>query len=164
VKSHLSGVFNNDIFVSRNFGIQYVRAAETRANGRSQQNCAVIAYPIISLPILVVTNRDIVRPYRRLTTNPVTSFRLPLTPQERRRPWLLYSIPGLFVTQMVTTGLFALEKNLSHRYFPDTSQGNPTSMNYWRVAVPRMVLLAAVMTPFNVIATRCVGVIYLSVD
>ncbi|KAI0342112.1 hypothetical protein BDW22DRAFT_1396027 [Trametopsis cervina] len=56
---------------------------------------------LLNLPAVVITYRAITTPYRLPYFNPIYSLRILLTPTERRRPWLLYTTPGLFAAQFL---------------------------------------------------------------
>ena len=56
---------------------------------------------LVSLPQVIITNRAITTPAKLPYFNALYSFRILLTPTERRRPWILYLTPGLLATQVV---------------------------------------------------------------
>uniref|UniRef100_A0A0W0G615 Mitochondrial carrier n=1 Tax=Moniliophthora roreri TaxID=221103 RepID=A0A0W0G615_MONRR len=51
---------------------------------------------VVGIPMQVLANRAIVTPYKLPYTNPLTCARILLSPTERRKPWNLYLLPGLF--------------------------------------------------------------------
>ncbi|KAK1226119.1 hypothetical protein PQX77_010907 [Marasmius sp. AFHP31] len=54
---------------------------------------------IIGIPMHVFTTRAIITPYKLRSTKPLVSYRLLLSPIERRQPWKVYLLPGLFISQ-----------------------------------------------------------------
>ncbi|KAL5523349.1 hypothetical protein ACEPAF_1616 [Sanghuangporus sanghuang] len=54
-----------------------------------------------SLPFSIIINRAITTPYKLPWFNPAHSFRVLLSEAERRRPWLLYLTPGLFLAEFL---------------------------------------------------------------
>ncbi|KAJ8081178.1 hypothetical protein PM082_018021 [Marasmius tenuissimus] len=59
----------------------------------------VVTGLVIGIPMHVFTTRAIVTPYKLRSSRPLVSYRLLLSPIERRQPWKIYILPGLFVSQ-----------------------------------------------------------------
>ncbi|EMD37377.1 hypothetical protein CERSUDRAFT_114050 [Gelatoporia subvermispora B] len=60
-----------------------------------------LVYLIVSLPAIIITDRAITTPYKLPSFSPIKALRVLLTPTERRKPWILYATPGLFVAEVL---------------------------------------------------------------
>ncbi|KAK1219643.1 hypothetical protein PQX77_017633 [Marasmius sp. AFHP31] len=56
----------------------------------------------IGIPIQILTVRATVTPYKLPWTKPSVGSKMLLSPIERRRPWKLYLLPGIFVNHLVS--------------------------------------------------------------
>ncbi|KAG7088942.1 hypothetical protein E1B28_012887 [Marasmius oreades] len=54
---------------------------------------------VVGIPMQVLTTRAIVTPYRLPYTRPLVAMKLLLSATERRQPWKIYLLPGVFVSQ-----------------------------------------------------------------
>ncbi|KAK1226120.1 hypothetical protein PQX77_010908 [Marasmius sp. AFHP31] len=59
----------------------------------------VITGLIVGIPIRVLVIRAIVTPYKLRSSNPLVAYKLLLSPIERRQPWKIYLLPGVFISQ-----------------------------------------------------------------
>jgi hypothetical protein len=114
---------------------------------------------------MVITYRAIITPYRLPAFNPSVSLRVLLTPTERSRPWRLYLTPGLLASQLLHIAYVVFILNFVGRVIlvASPADGNePLQLiaEPWRVAVYFVLVLLStvVLTPLEVISTRCVRV------
>ncbi|KAL0064262.1 hypothetical protein AAF712_008847 [Marasmius tenuissimus] len=56
----------------------------------------------IGIPVQILTVRATVTPYKLPWTKPSVGLKMLLSPIERRRPWKLYFLPGIFVNHLVS--------------------------------------------------------------
>lgn len=87
------------------------------------------------------------------------SFRVLLTPTERKKPWILYMTPGLMLTEILHLGLVILLLSPLHRLLlpavvnPDLDLAD---ISIWKAVVYFIIVAIAtiVLAPLEVIATR----------
>lgn len=99
--------------------------------------CLSLLHTIVALPIVVITNRSTITPYRLHLFNPALALRILLTPTERRRPWRLYLTPGLFLSQFIHLLLFLALRDMRLVFIPDgIILGGPSHSEiiWWKVA------------------------------
>ncbi|KAL0956557.1 hypothetical protein HGRIS_002694 [Hohenbuehelia grisea] len=119
-----------------------------------------IAMTLVGLPSVILTYRAITTPYKLPYLKPMVALRVLLTPTERRRPWLLYLTPGLFIAECAHVGYVVLVLGTLRRLLlPVLSQpGLPKPSDFPPFKVGTYVALvcisAIILTPLEVIATR----------
>ncbi|KAI0093056.1 mitochondrial carrier [Irpex rosettiformis] len=115
---------------------------------------------ILNLPAVVVTYRAITTPYRLPYFRPIYSLRILLTPTERRRPWMIYTAPGLFAAQflhLVYKVIFV--GSLKAFLLPSSEEpGDKPLLNASPVAIGVMIaiglLSTVILCPLEVIASK----------
>ncbi|KAJ7188173.1 hypothetical protein C8R46DRAFT_1053911 [Mycena filopes] len=117
-----------------------------------------ISMMIFSLPITIITYRAITTPHKLPYFQPAKSLRVLLTPTERRRPWIIYTTPGLFLTQCLHVAYVTLCLSPLHRILvPMHEEGvsypqlSPVKLALYFVVV---IFSAGILTPLEVMATR----------
>lgn len=118
---------------------------------------------IISLPVVIITNRSITTPFRLPWINGLFSLRALLTSSERRRPWLLFLTPGLLVSEALRILYVVLVLDPLHSLIfppqPIHDDGAPLTFKYF--TLPRLSLYmllvfvsTVIIVPLEVISTR----------
>ncbi|CCM03583.1 uncharacterized protein FIBRA_05720 [Fibroporia radiculosa] len=110
---------------------------------------------LLFLPFAILTYRAITTPYKLPYFRPLYSLRILLTPTERKKPWMLYSTPGLLAAQciqIVYTAflLTALRSFLVPRPGPDDFMASVKFGIYIGVEVVSVVVIC----PLEVITTK----------
>jgi hypothetical protein len=108
---------------------------------------------------LLLWNSAITTPHRLPYFRPLYSFRILLTPTERRRPWILYLTPGLVASQLLQVVCITLVlrplRNLllphEEGHIPKFKDASVPSLITYFVVV---LLSTAVLTPLEVISLR----------
>ncbi|KAJ3479469.1 hypothetical protein NLI96_g9042 [Meripilus lineatus] len=113
---------------------------------------------LLSLPAAVITYRAITTPYRLPYFRPMYSLRILLTPTERRRPWILYLTPGLFLSQFLHSAYnLILLRGLKRLLIPKFSSSDdgfeysPLKLGIYFMIV---ILNTAILCPLEVISTK----------
>ncbi|KAJ7783240.1 hypothetical protein B0H16DRAFT_1496062 [Mycena metata] len=117
-----------------------------------------ISMMIFSLPITIITYRAITTPHKLPYFQPAKSLRVLLTPTERRRPWIIYTTPGLFLSQCLHVAYVTLCLAPLHRLLvPIHEEGvsypqlSPVKLGIYFVVV---IFSAGILTPLEVMSTR----------
>jgi hypothetical protein len=117
---------------------------------------------VLTIPFTIISNRAITTPRKLPWFNIQLSLQILLTPTERRRPWTLYLIPGLFFAQglhilWVVIVMHSLRRVLlpSMGHIDDV-KGIPEDFTPLRFGLYFVVILLSifVLCPLEVIATR----------
>lgn len=124
---------------------------------------AVITYRYIFVnppkaPVSHIMCRAITTPYRLPYFRPMYSLRILLTPTERRRPWILYLTPGLFLSQFLHSAYnLILLRGLKRLLIPKFSSSDdgfeysPLKLGIYFMIV---ILNTAILCPLEVISTK----------
>ncbi|KAH9948547.1 mitochondrial carrier [Amylocystis lapponica] len=115
---------------------------------------------LLSLPVVILTDRAITTPYRLPWLRPLYSLRVLLTPTERRKPWLLYTTPGLLLSQVLHIAYTTLVMR-GIRWFlvPDPTVGGDetgVTLNSFRFGIylGLEIWSTAILCPLEVISTK----------
>jgi hypothetical protein len=82
------------------------------------------------------------------------SFRVLLTPTERRRPWILYLTPGLLFAQVLHISIVVVGLGPLRRYLVHPISKEPKTLLSVGVYDLIVALSAIILTPLEVIVTR----------
>ncbi|KAK1230873.1 hypothetical protein PQX77_006023 [Marasmius sp. AFHP31] len=63
---------------------------------------------VIDIPLQILTTRAIVTPYKLPWTQLRTTLKILLSSTERRRPWTLYLLPGIFINHLIAKSVCML--------------------------------------------------------
>ncbi|OCH92276.1 mitochondrial carrier [Obba rivulosa] len=116
-------------------------------------------YLVISLPATIIATRAITTPYKLPYLNPIKSLRVLLTPTERRRPWILYATPGLFVTETLHIAYLALVLGTLRIWLvPAPGEGQSRFETFspikFSIYLTIQILSTAILCPLEVMATK----------
>jgi len=114
---------------------------------------------LISLPSVVLTYRSVTTPYRLPFFNPLYALRVLLTPYERRRPWLIFLTPGLFLSQFVHSAYALLFLRTLHKLLLPPSENAPSPLfdaNPVNIGIYLTIagLSTIILCPLEVITTK----------
>ncbi|KAH9839531.1 mitochondrial carrier [Rhodofomes roseus] len=111
---------------------------------------------LVSLPSAIITYRSITTPYKLPYFRPLYSLRILLTPTERKRPWVLYSTPGLLTAEMLHVAYTALLlSGLRSLLLPrPSSEDNTFSTFRFGFYLLAEILSTAIICPLEVIITK----------
>ncbi|KAI0789136.1 mitochondrial carrier [Abortiporus biennis] len=113
---------------------------------------------ILSLPATIITYRSITTPYRLPYLRPLYSLRILLTPTERRRPWLLYMTPGLFLTQFCHAVYAMVLLRSLRRWLIPTSEDTNTGFDIKPIKFSIYIVIAlastVILCPLEVMAAK----------
>lgn len=113
---------------------------------------------IVSLPATIITYRSITTPYKLPWLSPLYSLRVLLTPTERRRPWVLYLTPGLFLAQfyhaIFTILILGSLRNWLIPKNPDLKVGYEINSVKFAVYLIIASLSTAILCPLEVVITK----------
>ncbi|KAM6502237.1 Mitochondrial carrier domain containing protein [Amanita muscaria] len=145
-------------FVMASFVLVFLDAPKTTHHPYKAPDAGILGtlmYSILlmlmSLPTAILTYRAITTPYRLSYYNIVQSFRVLLTPTERRRPWTIYLTPGLLAAQVLHISIVVLGLGSLRRVLLPTIQASTVNVVIYVVLVA---LATMFLTPLEVIATR----------
>lgn len=102
----------------------------------------------------------ITTPYRLPYFRPVYSLRVLLTPTERRRPWVIYTTPGLFAAQFLHLAYkIIFVGSLKALLLPSSDEsGDKHLLNANPIAIGVMITIGlfstAILCPLEVIASK----------
>ncbi|KAJ8081181.1 hypothetical protein PM082_018024 [Marasmius tenuissimus] len=102
----------------------------------------------IDIPLQILTTRAIVTPYKLPWTKPRVGLKMLLSPIERRRPWKLYLLPGIFLNHLVAklTWMFVIGLTFS-------LLARPTVIQYtvwWKLLVLKLIFNLTLATFLSV--------------
>jgi len=134
----------------------------SRANPPDAGIVGTLAYCVfsilISLPAVIITYRSITTPYKLPYFRPLYSLRILLTPTERRRPWILYLTPGLFLTQFLHAVYTMVLLRSIRRFLIPVSDEPSDTLNISPIKFGIYLLLAilstAILCPLEVMAAK----------
>ncbi|KAI0070182.1 mitochondrial carrier [Panus rudis PR-1116 ss-1] len=132
---------------------RYRRSRSVPASGVVDLTLYSLVLIVVSLPATVITYRSITTPYRLPWLNPVYSLRVLLTPTERRKPWVIYLTPGLFLSQFLHAILTILFLGtLRNLLIPQSAEEvHPARLAIYLVIAS---LSTVVLCPLEVIITK----------
>jgi len=144
--------------------------ANTQTPGRytvpESESIPLLLYSVVAtflaIPFAVLTNRAITTPRSLRWFDIRLACQILLTPAERRRPWLLFLIPGLMATQVIhVLYVIIVLHQLRRLVIPSLSNSLtggalPVDITPFRFVMYSLIVLASVviLCPLEVIATR----------
>ncbi|TCD69808.1 hypothetical protein EIP91_006121 [Steccherinum ochraceum] len=113
---------------------------------------------ILSMPATILTYRAITTPYKLPYFRLMYSLRILLTPTERRRPWILFLTPGLFLAQFLRSAYLIIVLRTIRRFLvpttSDTTSGFEIHPIKFTVYAVIAILSTAVLCPLEVMTTK----------
>ncbi|KAH8080260.1 mitochondrial carrier [Cristinia sonorae] len=114
---------------------------------------------VLAMPMIIISYRAITTPYKLPYFRPMYSLRILLTPTERRRPWILYLTPGLFLAQFLHSAYSVIILRTLRRFLvPTIEDGDTTKFDIhpitFSIYVVVAVLSTTILCPLEVIITK----------
>ncbi|KAK7692748.1 hypothetical protein QCA50_004381 [Cerrena zonata] len=139
-----------------------VRYRRSKGNPPASGVLELLLYSVfliaVSLPATIITYRSITTPYRLPWLNPIYSLRVLLTPTERRRPWILYKTPGLFLSQFLHAIFTILVLGSLRNWLIPRNPDKPVGYDYDTIKFTIYLVIASlstiILSPLEVIITK----------
>jgi hypothetical protein len=108
-----------------------------------------LVFPLLFVPLQIITNRAITTPHKLAAFAPRTALRVLLSPAERAQPLRLYLAPGVAFAVVLESFLAS-----SFSFLPLATKSFAGATIALAAALPILLLSTAVLTPLEVLTAR----------